>query len=434
MSIFNGQRLTNDVLQLDFEGIRRGIYTDRYFENVRFLLSELSQKGYTYRNQAIGDIEVEAQWFTRRAPMAIVGGVDAVLEIFRHCVGYFDEEKNFVNKRDALEIEAVQDGVCVFYHGDPADVAPVIRVRGMYRYFGQLETVTLGLLSRISRMATNTYELLKASKGKPVLFFPARYDLYQTQAADGYGYHLGVQRYNMDHRASAPTFISTDAQGAWWGGKGGGTIPHALIASFLGDTVEAMLQFAAILPPATPRIALVDFENDVVSTSLAVTKAMFERYLALKQANDDSAERFKLNGVRVDTATNLRDKSVEPLGDPNLDLGVNPRMITTLRRALNNAWQSWDIPTAWQAEAEAYCQQIRIVATGGFSVEKIALFERLGVPVDVYGVGSSFLLNDSAHNTDFTTDLVRVKCDGQWIDIAKVGRRPNDNPDLALVR
>lgn len=434
MSIFNGQRLTNNTLQLDLDGIRRGVYADRYFENVRLLLTQLANQGYTYQSHAIGDIEVEAQWFVRRQPSTLIGGVDAVLEIFRHCAGYIDNNGDFINKRDALEIEAVHDGVFAPYSGDPRQVAPIVRVRGAYRYFGLLETVTLGMLSRISRIATNTYDLLKASNGKPVLFFPARYDLYQTQAADGYGYHLGVQRYNTDYRTNIRSFISTDEQGAWWGGKGGGTVPHALIACFLGNTVESMLQFAANLPTSTPRIALVDFDNDVIGTSLAVAKAMFNAYLPLKQNDDASADRYKLNGVRLDTASSLRDRSIEPLGDPNLDMGVNPRLVWQLRQALDNAWRSWGVPDEWQAEAKGYCQQIQIVATGGFSTEKIALFEKLGVPVDVYGVGSSFLLNDSAHNTDFTTDIVRIKRDGEWVNMAKVGRQPNDNPDLMFIR
>lgn len=44
--------------------------------------------------------------------------------------------------------------------------------------------------------------------------------------------------------AKLGAFISTDAQGDWWGGFGGGTIAHAAIAAFLGDTVECMLAFA----------------------------------------------------------------------------------------------------------------------------------------------------------------------------------------------
>ena len=45
---------------------------------------------------------------------------------------------------------------------------------------------------------------------------------------------------------------------------------------------------------------------------------------------------------------------------------------------------------------------VRIVASGGFSVEKIEEFERRGVPVDAYGVGSSLIRGEN----DFTADIV----------------------------
>jgi nicotinate phosphoribosyltransferase len=51
----------------------------------------------------------------------------------------------------------------------------------------------------------------------------------------------------------------------------------------------------------------------------------------------------------------------------------------------------------------------------------------------VYGVGSNLMSNDKRTNTDFTADVVRVKLDGHWVDMAKVGRRANDNPDLEHV-
>ena len=72
----------------------------------------------------------------------------------------------------------------------------MIRVRGRYRDFALLETPTLGLLTRSSRVATNVYETLKSARGKPVLFFPARFDLHEVQAADGYAYNVAVQRFN----------------------------------------------------------------------------------------------------------------------------------------------------------------------------------------------------------------------------------------------
>ena len=74
-----------------------------------------------------------------------------------------------------------------------------MRVRGRYRDFALLETPTLGILTRASRVATNVYETLVAARGKPVLFFPARFDLHEVQAADGYAYNIAVQRFNLDY-------------------------------------------------------------------------------------------------------------------------------------------------------------------------------------------------------------------------------------------
>ena len=36
-------------------------------------------------------------------------------------------------------------------------------------------------------------------------------------------------------------------------------------------------------------------------------------------------------------------------------------------------------------------------------------------------------------NTDFTADVVRVKIDDEWVELAKVGRQATDNPDLEPV-
>ena len=53
--------------------------------------------------------------------------------------------------------------------------------------------------------------------------------------------------------------------------------------------------------------------------------------------------------------------------------------------------------------------------------------------VDIYGVGSSLLRNDKRTNTDFTADVVRVKVDGVWRELAKVGRAARHNPELEPV-
>lgn len=449
MSLFNNQRLTNSTFKLDSVRMREGWYSDKYFVNIAQTLQTLTNQNYSFSGQspqlegqgyalnriATGDIEVEMQFFNRRR-RTVIAGVDKSLSMLRHCTGYTNSDDQFTESWQTLTVEAVQDGVITRYQGDLKKIQPVLKVRGRYRDFALLETPILGALTRASRVATNVYNTLEAANGKPVLFFPARFDAHEVQAADGYAYDIAVHRFNMDYGQQVGSFVSTDAQGDWWGGFGGGTVAHAAIASFLGDTVEAMLAFAAVRPPSIPRIALVDFSNDTIGTSLAVMKAMFNRYrTAIDAGQTDEANKYKLFGVRLDTSGSMRDVSISPLGDKKLDNGVNPRLCWAVRQALDSAWEGWELPAAWRERAADYCHQVQIVVSGGFKPKKIKWFEELNVPVDVYGVGSSLVSNDSeiGTNTDFTADVVRVKINGDWVDMAKVGRQANDNPDLERV-
>jgi nicotinate phosphoribosyltransferase len=443
MSIFDGKRLTNKTFKLDIERMRHGWYSDKYFENINRMLTVLAQEGYTYSGEhhnlpqgispdqiAVGDIEVEMQWFTRRMGKTTVVGVDKALAMLKHCAGYFEGDK-FIDTSDKLEVWAVHDGTTVKYDGDPKNIQPVIKVRGRYRDFALLETPTLGILTRSSRVATNVYETFVASKGKPVLFFPARFDLHEVQAADGYAYNIALQRFNHDHEHDLGAFVSTDAQGDWWGGAGGGTVAHAAIASFLGDTAEAMMAFSRILPAEIPRIALVDFNNDCVRDSSWMLGKMFAKYRELIDAgNEEEAKKYRLYGVRLDTGGSIRDVSVQPLGDPALDLGVNPRLVFNVRQGLDHAWENWTLPEAWKERAREYCHSVKIVVSGGFNPEKIQKFEKLEVPVDIYAVGSYLFSNGNGTTTDFTADVVRVKVHGEWLDMAKVGRKVGNNDNL----
>ncbi len=445
MSLFNQQRLTNDVFKLDVDRMRRGWYSDKYFANILAMLEGVSQNsGYQGRfprhigidvtGLNVGDIEVEVQFFTRRSGKTVIVGVDKALSMLRHCVGFFNDAGDWVPTWEKMEVEAVHDGAITEYQGDPLRVQPVIKVCGRYRDFAMLETPMLGILSRSSRIATNVYKVLRSAKGKQVLFFPARFDLHEVQAADGYAYDIAIERFNMDFGEHLTSYVSTDAQGDWWGGAAGGTIAHAAIACFLGDTAAAMSAFAEYLPADVPRIALVDFNNDSVSDSLRVMRAMFDRYAPLVEAEKETeAQKYVLYGVRLDTSGSQRDVNVPPLGDPKLDLGVTPRLVFNVRQAIDMAWEVWDLPHHRIELARTYCQNVKIVATGGFGPDKINRFEKLGVPVDIYGVGSSLLSNDKVTNTDFTADVVRVKLNGLWYDLAKVGRIAAPNIELESV-
>ena len=92
MSLFDDKRLTNETFKLDIERMRRGWYSDKYFENINRMLTELSAEHYTYQGKhddlpagispegiPTGDVEVEMQWFGRRPGMTVVAGVDKAL-------------------------------------------------------------------------------------------------------------------------------------------------------------------------------------------------------------------------------------------------------------------------------------------------------------------------------------------------------------------
>src|SRR2546430_410138 len=187
--------------------------------------------------------------------------------------------------------------------------------------------------------------------------------------------------------------VSTDAQASWWGSEGVGTVPHGLIAAYGGDTVLASRKFAERMDPGVRLITLVDFENDCVDTSLKVARALGER----------------LYGVRIDTSETLVDKSVIPQMGTFKPTGVNSQLVWNVRGALDK---------------EGF-RFVKIVVSGGFTVEKIRQFEEEDVPVDMYGVGSSLFKG----RFDFTADVVRV----EGKPVAKVGRGYRPNPRLERV-
>ncbi|MEE8243966.1 MAG: hypothetical protein V3R27_03150, partial [Pseudomonadales bacterium] len=221
-----------------------------------------------------------------------------------------------------------------------------------------------------------------AADGKEVMYFAARHDHFLMQPGDGYAARVG-----------GATDVSTDAQALTWGGHGAGTIPHALIGAYAGDTLLATQKFAQHIDSSVRVIALVDFDNDCVNTSLKVARALGDR----------------LGGVRLDTSASLVDKSLQPLGDDPSLHGVNAKLVRMVRDALDK---------------EAF-HHVRIIVSGGFTPDRIRAFESDGVPCDGYGVGSSILANQGEF--DFTADVVLV--DGK--PCAKVGRnwRPNKRLD-----
>jgi nicotinate phosphoribosyltransferase len=417
------RRLRPDVFRLPIEKIRSGYKSDIYFGRTKYVLEKDNRRE-----------RVTMQVFQKH-PDAVIAGTDQTLALLHVGAGryrdrvraqrlferYLDAEGRLYRvwldlsrvewsayeptAREVFEISrelaslwepAWQDlAVRSLYDGETAEARePVMHLEGEYASFAHLETLYLGALTEGTKIATNTRDVVAAACGKAVIMFGARHQAQEAQAGSGYAAYIG-----------GAAGVSTDEQGEWWGSKGLGTIPHALIAAYGGDTTIATLKFdehinrspeplGHLTAPGTPEghvnvTALVDFQNDVVNTSLGVAHALGAR----------------LWGVRVDTSESMVDLSivrelVRTEGHAQSDVrGVTPRLVQLLREAL---------------DASGY-KHVRIVASGGFDAEKIRRFEDLGVPVDVYGVGSALV-----HGTTFdhTADIVRV----EGRAVGKVGR------------
>jgi len=274
-----------------------------------------------------------------------------------------------------LKVEALCDGDRI------APWETVMHISGDASLFAHLETVYLGILARRTKIASNVRSMVDAANGKTVLYFPARFDHWAVQGGDGYAAHIG-----------GATGVSTDAQAQWWGAKASGTVPHALIAAVGGDTVRAITLFGDTYPDVD-LVALVDFDNDSVGTSLKCCEALGDR----------------LWGVRLDTSNTLVDQSIVPVMQNFKPTGVIPRLVEMTRRELDSHGFS----------------HVKIIVSGGFNPDRIAEFEKQQVPVDAYGVGSYLMRGVNA----FTADIVML----EGKPCAKVGRQYSPNPRLKLV-
>jgi nicotinate phosphoribosyltransferase len=351
-------RLSPEVFDLPVEKMREGYYTDAYFNHARATLLQDARRP-----------RVVMQVFQKKH--SYLGGMDEAIAILKLCS----------HDWDALTVHALYDG------DELAPWETVMTIEGDYTLFAHLETLYLGVLARRSLITTNTVSVLRAANGKPIIFMPARHDHHRVQTGDGYA------AYVAGRVVGAPIGVTTDEQASWWGGRGIGTVPHSLIASYGGNTVLAATKFADWAPDDINITVLVDFVNNSVETALEVARALGPR----------------LWGVRLDTSEALVDRSLwDELGDFR-PTGVNARLVRKVRDSL---------------DSDGF-EQVKIVASGGFTIDKIRDFEENGVPVDAYGVGSSLIRGSN----DFTADIVLT--DGR--PSAKVGRKYKPNPRLALV-
>ena len=348
-------RLTNRTFQFDSK-LGEGFYSANYFIKAQKVVAE-NAPGHT----------VTMQWFQRRDD-SMLCGVDEAIALVH----------TFAKHPEDLKIEALHDGDII------QAMEPVLKITGKYENFGFLESVIDGILARRTSVATNVHEVLKVANGVPVFSMADRQDDYHTQVGDGYAtYVAGIKK------------VSTDAQGAWWGGRGMGTMPHALIQVCGGDVCKASDIYLKSFPNEKIT-ALIDYHNHVVRDSLILA-----RYLGTK-----------LNAVRIDTSKSLIDHYFDDKDTSGFDAyGVCKELVFALREALDKNGFNF----------------VKIIVSSSFTAEKIKEWSHLNVPVDMYGVGTSFVNNMTC---GFTGDLVVL--DGK--PEAKEGRANYQNTHLEEVK
>ncbi len=295
--------------------------------------------------------------FFQRTDDAKLCGVDEAIALIH----------TFAKSPQNLDIYALNDGDIIQAN------EPVLKVTGRYEDFGFLESMIDGILARRTSVCTNVYWVMKELNGTDIFSMADRQDDYQTQIGDGYAsYVAGIRK------------VSTDAQGYWWGGHGVGTMPHALIELCGGDICKASDIYHATYPNEQVT-ALIDYHNNVVHDSLMLAKHLGKT----------------LRAVRVDTSKALIDHYFDDKDTSGFDPhGVCKELIFALRKALDDEGFNW----------------VKIIVSSSFNKDKIREWVKLGVPVDTYGVGTSFVNNMTC---GFTGDLVEL--DGK--PEAKEGRK-----------
>lgn len=346
--------------------IRRGYYSAVYFNRTKEIL--LKEKNYK---------KVTMQIFQKHED-SLLCGIAEVAELLEEGAGYY-QGKDWISKSREIKIEALKDGDKI------KAWESVMHISGPYLYFAHLESLYLGILARRTLVATNTRKVVEAAGKKSVIFFADRFDDFLNQEGDGYAAKIG-----------GANAVCSQAQAAWSEKEAVGTIPHSLVAINDGDTIAVARQFSKYYPKVN-LIVLVDFDNDCVKISLEIARVLKNR----------------LWGVRIDTAENLVDRSLQNEVQPRnraMELsGVNPKLVKLVRKALDQ---------------EGF-KHVKIVVSGGFNEEKIKRFEKEKTPVDVYGVGSALVHGEN----DFTADVVRV----EDRFISKFGRKFQENKRFTIL-
>jgi nicotinate phosphoribosyltransferase len=301
----------------DIREIKAGKITDVYFTRTREILKAKK-----------ADKWVKAEFTAKALPC---GWAWAVLSGIEECVEILKDLK--------VSVRAMKEGTIFQAH------QPVLELEGMYTEFGLYETALLGLICQASGIATKAARCKKLAGERKVISFGARRMHPSVVPMIERSAYIG----GCDGVAVAKSAELIDEEPV-------GTMPHALIL-ILGDTVEALKGFHAVIDPNVKRVALVDTLGD-------------EKFEAVRAAEALGRD---LYAVRLDTPASRR--------------GNFLRILQEVR---------------WELDLRGY-QHVKLFVSGGIDEAHISQLNPL---VDAYGIGTSI---SNAPVVDFAMDIIEVE-------------------------
>ncbi|UCD29073.1 MAG: hypothetical protein JSV03_00895, partial [Planctomycetota bacterium] len=186
-----------------------------------------------------------------------------------------------------------------------------------------------------------------------------------------------------------------------------GTIPHALNAIYDGSSIDSAVAYHERYPKV-PLTILIDYEGRERDVCGEAVQRFGSELQAVRL--DVPANRIHQGGhqkptrtleMRILSQADDRKAAQQALDRYGFGPGVTIESVYAIRDLLDSMG----------------AKSTRIVVSSGFDLEKVRAFKACKAPMDFIGTGSwvKFCM--------FTSDIIRIKEKGKWIDRCKAGRR-----------
>ena len=356
-------------------------YTDSYFNLTRQILQEH------------GDAEVTYAVFMRRpVTLAPKLAIDWLLKM--------TAERGVSVKIDSLFKEGAWVGA-----GEP-----MFYISGSMIALVDLETIFLQKLGASCVAAYNAYHMSIELPEVGFIAMDARH-CAGTEMAElmAYGASVGSKKAISKNGAKGFIGCATDATAHYFGMTHGmGTMPHALIG-YAGSTARAAQLFHKTFPKRDLTVLVDYFGNeidDAISAANAFPELAKSGQLGLRI--DTHGGRF-VQGLDTQESYAVLDRNV-----PDAIRGY--RTEQELKHLMGTGVSAAAIWHMHEQLNKAGFNNVKIVASSGFSPDKCRVFSLAKAPVDVIGTGSYLPSNWS--DTYATADIISYNGDEQ----VKVGR------------